>query len=101
MNISKYAPSEIRPDKVIDKPHRVNTTGINVITKPISIVTSTLIPCLTTCASFSQVSLGKSKFIYVPPKDKIKFDSIGKIKNKIKSIAEASKTIARHSDVIN
>ena len=78
-NSSKYAPSEIRPDKVIDKPHRVNTTGINVMTKPISIVTSTLIPCLTTCASFSQVSLGKSKFMYVPPKDKIRFDSIGKI----------------------
>lgn len=86
---------------MIDKPHRVNTTGINVMTKPISIVTSTLIPCLTTCASFSQVSLGKSKFMYVPPKDKIRFDSIGKIKNKTNSIAEASKTIARLSDVIN
>ena len=86
---------------MMDKPHRVNTTGINVITKPISIVTSTLIPCLTTCASFSQVSLGKSKFMYVPPKDKIKFESSGKSKNKTKSIAEALKTIARHSDVIN
>ena len=34
-------------------------------------------------------------------KDKIKFESSGKIKNKTNSMTEALKTIARHSDVIN